>query len=116
MICDNCKCKMLQGTAYFSSRSYDFDLLKPAPEIEFCVGDVTVESFNAKQREGWYCPECGIFTLSFYIKTHAVYEEGFDMDLDEELDALPQKTCPQCGESIDIDYPKCPECGFSFSE
>lgn len=24
---------------------------------------------------------------------------------------LPQKTCPNCGEKYDFDYPKCPHCG-----
>lgn len=107
---------MKQGTAYFSSRSYDLDLLKPFPKIDFCVGDVTVDCRDVNQQDGWYCTECGIFTLSFIIKKHGVFEEGFDMDLDEEIDSLPQKCCPECNENIDIDYPKCPECGYDFGE
>lgn len=105
---------MKQGTAYFSSRSFDLDLFKPAPEIDFCVGDITVDTSNVKQHDGWYCAECGRFDLSFSIKKYGVFEDGFDMSYDEEIDTLPQKNCPECGENIDIDYPKCPECGYDF--
>ena len=28
----------------------------------------------------------------------------------EEIWALPQRSCPMCGERHDIDYPKCPHC------
>ena len=35
--------------------------------------------------------------------------------LDEIIkDKLEQRTCPKCGHVHDIDYPKCPKCGFSF--
>lgn len=29
-------------------------------------------------------------------------------------DALPPKTCPQCGKQHDFDYPKCPYCGHEW--
>lgn len=29
-------------------------------------------------------------------------------------DDLPQKICPECGQSHDFDYPKCPHCGHDY--
>ena len=27
---------------------------------------------------------------------------------------LPQRTCPKCGAEHDLDYPKCPLCGYVY--
>lgn len=114
MNCPKCNCKMKSGTAHFSSRSYDLDLFKPAPEIMFCVGDITVDTLPVKKQEGFYCPECGEFVLSFRLRNNLLFEEGYDMDYNDEIDALPQKSCPECGAEVDFDYHKCPECGYKF--
>ena len=35
--------------------------------------------------------------------------------IDETInDKIAQRTCPKCGDVHDIDYPKCPKCGFDF--
>ena len=35
--------------------------------------------------------------------------------IDEEImDKIAQRTCPECGEVHDIDYPKCPKCKFNY--
>ena len=35
--------------------------------------------------------------------------------IDETIeDKIAQRTCPQCGDVHDVDYPKCPKCGFEF--
>ena len=35
--------------------------------------------------------------------------------IDETIeDRIAQRTCPQCGDVHDIDYPKCPNCKFIF--
>ena len=31
-------------------------------------------------------------------------------------DAIWQRTCPKCGKTHDIDYPKCPDCGYNYLE
>lgn len=31
-------------------------------------------------------------------------------------DAIWQRTCPECGKTHDIDYPKCPNCGYNYLE
>ena len=31
-------------------------------------------------------------------------------------DTIWQRTCPKCGKTHDIDYPKCPNCGYNYLE
>ena len=31
-------------------------------------------------------------------------------------DMIMQRTCPKCGKTHDIDYPKCPDCGYNYLE
>ena len=47
----------------------------------------------------YMCMDCG--NIEFYADS-----------LIENIDALPQKTCPNCGSVHDFDYPKCPNCKF----
>lgn len=38
-----------------------------------------------------------------------------DEEIDEEVeDKIWQRTCPKCGKTHDIDYPKCPNCKFDY--
>lgn len=38
-------------------------------------------------------------------------------EIDETVkDEIWQRTCPKCGASHDIDYPKCPKCKFNYLE
>ena len=54
-------------------------------------------------RVGIYgCPDCG--KLEFFRTDSA--------DLEDE--ALPQRTCPNCGKTHDFDYPRCPFCGHDY--
>lgn len=48
------------------------------------------------------CPDCG--KLEFFRT------DGGD-PADE---ALPQRTCPNCGKPHDFDYPRCPFCGHDY--
>lgn len=82
----------------------------------FCINNNVICENTDNEVQGWYCPSCEKFIAVFDAETQYGFEEGFDMDLDEEIDSLPQKCCPNCGEDIDIDYPKCPECGYDFGE
>lgn len=42
------------------------------------------------------------------LETEEVFESGEDQ--------IWQRTCPKCGNSHDIDYPKCPKCNFNYLE
>lgn len=49
-----------------------------------------------------------------YRKEKTILENEY---VDEETtDELWQRTCPKCGETHDIDYPKCPNCKFNYLE
>ncbi len=49
-----------------------------------------------------------------YYKEKTVLEnEAVDETVEDEIS---KRTCPKCGESIDIDFPKCPNCKYNFLE
>ncbi len=83
---------------------------------DFSINGKIICESTENEVAGWYCPDCGKFTAIFKAEEQLGFEKGFDMEFDEDIDCLPQKSCPGCGESIDIDYPKCPECGYDFNE
>lgn len=49
----------------------------------------------------------------YYRKKAALENEPID---DTVQDKMWQRTCPKCGQSHDIDYPKCPNCKFNYLE
>ena len=49
----------------------------------------------------------------YYRKKAALENEQIDKTVE---DRIWQRTCPKCGKSHDIDYPKCPNCGFNYLE
>ncbi len=49
-----------------------------------------------------------------YYREKAVLENKPIDEADE--DKIWQRTCPKCGISHDIDYPKCPNCSFNYLE
>ncbi len=61
-----------------------------------------------------------ILALGYLKKAKKYYREkrAFESEVIDETveDKICQRTCPQCGESHDIDYPKCPKCKFSYFE
>ena len=63
---------------------------------------------------GYYCPECGLL-LGVFPLTHPTGFAGkYKVDLDDDIDILPKKSCPECGAEIDVDYPRCPFCGYVY--
>ena len=56
-----------------------------------------------------------------YLKKAKRYYKGKIALESEEIDEsgedhIWQRTCPKCGNSHDIDYPKCPKCNFNYLE
>lgn len=49
-----------------------------------------------------------------YYKEKAALESEKTDDTVE--DKIWQRTCPKCGKSHDIDYPKCPNCNYNYLE
>ncbi len=69
-------------------------------ETGWILGDLPNLLAGAMEIELYTCPQCG--KLEFYQRE---YEES----------GLAQVQCPQCGQSHDCDYPKCPFCGHRYS-
>lgn len=49
----------------------------------------------------------------YYREKNALENEQIDETVEDEIW---QRTCPKCGKSHDIDYPKCPNCKFNYLE
>ena len=60
------------------------------------------------------------FGFVYVKKAKKYYKAKAKMErepVDETVeDKLWQRTCPKCGESHDIDYPKCPNCKHNYLE
>lgn len=58
--------------------------------------------------------------FAYFRKAKKYYKEKAILEnekIDESIeDKLWQRTCPKCGKSHDIDYPKCPNCRFNYLE
>ena len=59
-----------------------------------------------------------IMGFSYVKKAKRYYRQKAAMDREPvdqtREDKLWQRTCPKCGQSHDIDYPKCPYCQFDY--
>lgn len=49
----------------------------------------------------------------YYREKTALEKEKIDETVEDEIW---QRTCPKCGQTHDIDYPKCPNCKFNYLE
>ena len=54
----------------------------------------------------YYCPECG--KLEFY--------RAADVEETDSGDTIAQVKCPRCGQTHDMDYPKCPFCKHDYTK
>lgn len=63
---------------------------------------------------------CLLLGFAYLKKAKKYYREKAKMkneQIDETVvDEIWQRTCPKCGKSHDIDYPKCPYCKFNYLE
>jgi len=73
----------------------------------FRLADYAFRLLNFISVDIFICEQCG--KVEFY-------KSGSVGDLDsEDFDAsamIAQTKCPNCGDLHDIDYPKCPKCGY----
>ncbi len=63
---------------------------------------------------------CVILGAGYIRKAKRYYKQRSEMEteeVDETVeDEIWQRTCPECGKSHDIDYPKCPFCRHNYLE
>ncbi len=61
-----------------------------------------------------------VFGFLYLKKAKRYHREEAAMEnepIDDTVeDKLWQRTCPNCGDTHDIDYPKCPKCKFRYTE
>jgi len=70
-------------------------------ETGLILGDLPNLFDGALEVDIYICGKCG--KIEFF-------------SAEEAEEALPQKTCPSCGNSHDFDYPKCPFCKHDYFE
>ena len=74
-------------------------------EAGLLFGDLPHLFAGALELEIYTCPKCG--KVEFFRPRLTKGERDRYSHSD-----LPQKKCPNCGETHDFDYPKCPYCGY----
>ena len=114
MICGSCGRRMkigkfkisVHGIATISGYAY--------PKAEWYDGDNLVCETDVNETMGFYCDGCGVMLGVFFRNRQVGFTSEYSQDLDDRVDHLPKKECPDCGAELDIDFPRCPECGFIF--
>ena len=114
MICGSCGKRMkigkfivgVHGVGAMSSYAY--------PTISWYEGDNLVAETDKSETTGFFCQDCGIVAGVFFRVRQVGFTKDYDYDIDDSIDKLPKKSCPECNTELDIDYPRCPECGYVF--
>lgn len=70
------------------------------------LGDLPNLLAGALEVDIFCCPVCGKIELFCPDNTES----------DKEVDTIAQIKCPQCGRVHDMDYPKCPVCGYNYNK
>ncbi|MBQ1519330.1 MAG: zinc ribbon domain-containing protein [Ruminococcus sp.] len=117
MICGRCGTPMVQG---------DFAMQKDGigrkggafiyPVAVFYKDNEMICEADGESTLGYYCPECGLLIGVFPLTHPTGFAGKYHQDLDDKVDKLPKKSCPECGSEIDVDYPKCPVCGYIYEK
>ena len=70
------------------------------------VGYVREAGISTLTLDVWCCPGCG----------HVELFRHDAPDADGDGDEIAKVKCPRCGTLHDMDYPKCPSCGYDYNE
>lgn len=114
MICGGCGKRMKIGRfrvgihGFATLNSYNYTT------VSWYDGDQLVCESDQSDTMGFYCPDCNVMMGVFVGGDQVGFPAELRQDLDDSIDVLPKKTCPECGTELDIDYPRCPECGYVF--
>lgn len=114
MICGVCGHNMLKGEFHLEHRSTDMGVYRSYPVAAWYENGEKVAETAIDNTLGYYCPECGAMVGIFPYTKPVGFAGRYKADLDDKIDKLPVKICPDCGKELDIDYPRCPNCGFEF--
>ncbi len=114
MICGICGRKMLEGEFRMEQRSVDSGIYRAYPVAAWYEKGEKICETPINRTLGFYCSECGAMVGIFPYTKPVGFTGRFKADLDDSIDRLPYKICPECETKMDIDYPRCPECGYIF--
>ncbi len=114
MICARCGKPMHTGEFKMEVRSADSGIYHTYPVAAWYMDGEKYCETNQDSTVGYYCPDCGLMAGVFLSTRPVGFLGRFNKDLDDNIDKLPVKVCPFCEKEIDIDYPRCPHCGFVF--
>ncbi len=110
MLCGICGQRMKSGkfviNTHSAARSYS--------SVSWYEGNNLVAETNTDKTTGFFCQNCGIIMGVFFGARQVGFTSDYSQNLDDNIDSLPKKICPDCGTKLDIDYPRCPECGYLF--
>ena len=71
-------------------------------ETGLLLGDLPNLIAGSIEVDIYICPECQ--KLEFYSASNEEKREA----------SLPKRTCPECGDEHDFDYPRCPRCKYDY--
>ena len=66
------------------------------------LGDISNLLAGAMEIDIYSCPKCA--KIEFFQASNI-----------DDSNRIAQKTCPKCGRTHDIDYPKCPSCKYDYN-
>ena len=110
MICGMCGKRMKIGKFVINTHS----TAHAYSTVSWYEGENLVGTVNASETTGFFCQDCGIIMGVFFRARQVGFTSDYNSDLDDKIDSLPKKICPECGLEIDIDYPRCPDCNYLF--
>lgn len=115
MICGRCRRPMIQGDFKMEQHSIDKGIYYAYPMAAWYKDGTKYCETPQDSTLGYYRPDCGLLVGVFTTtRPTGGFVGKFAADLDENVDILPSKICPDCGMEMDIDYPRCPTCGYVF--
>ena len=114
MICGQCGSRMLPGEFRMDQRSIDSGIYRAYPVAAWYEDGEKICETPINRTLGFYCAECGAMVGIFTHTKPIGFAGRYNADLDENIYHLPYKIFPECGVKMDIDYPRCPECGLVF--
>lgn len=114
MICGVCGKPMHFGEFRMEQHSIDNNSYNAYPVASWYKEGQKFCETSLNITPGFYCSECGVLVGIFRYTKPVGFIGRFAENLDDDIDILPKKVCPECSAEMDIDYPRCPECGLVF--